>query len=813
MALKKSYFRSTLDTRVVSDLLRERLVIEDIDTDEENGEGAVMIPEEDDSIFINFSRYVHHRGLRRIWSTNGWGRQITRNTLVEALKNYLAVDIAALKILDEFMEEHLPPSLEDDSSNATGEPVRIERINQAFPKIASKCQLGNWILHQAHLKSQSRIYMIRQARQKIERYLEEKPVLHLCCAPNLKTTTYCMKSALKVLDSLSDIDVPIRLRVLEVMDMIGYSGPSEDEEEELRMLVYLNEETVQMSEKCASFILYPGDEEHAAMEKKINDMFDRWAEWRSKMLETNSELELYEISEALIYWGNANGTEDAEIFSQETEILQEEYKKYKGTKIGERYEKAFAGDVPSMLWLGEAYMDGDRGLEESRSLYCLWFLRAAIQNDPKALTYYGVASGWEDNSRSSVVLRTKCLRRADSLGFLPAKAKYAYLLLNGDGCDMDKEKAVSIFQDAINAGSILGSYGLMIHHRTRNDQKNMVLYGEACLGAGHLQCYLELVISLLRYDTSNEEERQSDYAKAYEYCMALKDHPDLHHPPKRTEWTMESLYGKKECQSLAPDLCYYLGLIYYWGLGVPQDREEAVKQWERVEMGEDIQVRESLAYCYITGEGKEQDVKRGMGLLLEKNGYLTGQGGTALAFLHSRTILTERDGAEALEKSNFSRKRDYGRAAFLDGRLYEKGLEVEQSWVQAVELYEQFEGRNDMCRVALARLRLWWCDDMLGNLEAQVSLGMCMVKGEGMEKDVDAGLELWKKAAARGSGEAHIRLYEAYSQGEWVAMDFTKAKEHLEEATNLEEPTGMCLYAEELLDRDEDLTRAIILLE
>ncbi|RKP14297.1 hypothetical protein BJ684DRAFT_5506, partial [Piptocephalis cylindrospora] len=89
-----------------------------------------------------------------------------------------------------------------------------------------------------------------------------------------------------------------------------------------------------------------------------------------------------------------------------------------------------------------------------------WFLRAAIQNDPKALTYYGIASRWEDNSRSSAVLRTKCLGRADSLGFLPAKAKYAYLFWTAAGCDLDEGRAEELFQEAVDAGSILAQVSL-----------------------------------------------------------------------------------------------------------------------------------------------------------------------------------------------------------------------------------------------------------------------------------------------------------------------------------------------------------------
>ncbi|RKP13039.1 hypothetical protein BJ684DRAFT_20445, partial [Piptocephalis cylindrospora] len=822
---KKSYFRSTLDTRVVSDLLKERLAIEDIDTDEdeEGGAGTATIPEEDNSIFINFSRYVCHRGLRRVWSTNGWGRQISYDILVEALKNYLTVDTAALEALNEFMDEFLPRSSEKGSSTATGDPVTIERVNQAFPKIASKCQLGDWILHQVHLKSQSRIYMIRLARQEIEKYLEGRPVYYLCCGSSLKITTDCMKSALKSLDSLSDVDISIHLRILEVMDMIGYSGPAEDEEEELRMLVRFNDEATKLSKKCASFVIYPGEEENTAMRKRIHNWIESWTKWRSKVLKTDSKLKPNNISKAWMIWAGTNDTGEAEKFSQETEILQEEYSKYKGTEIGERYEKAFSGDVPSMLWLGEAYMDGDRGLEENRPLYYLWFLRAAIQNDSKALTYYGIAT----------------------------KAKYAWRLLTAAGRNFDEEKVEGIFQEAADAGSILGFYGLMICNIQRNDQEKVMLYGEACLNAGHLRCYPDLISSLLQHDTSDEQKRQSDYAKAHEYCMILKNHPDLHHLPKKTEWAIESLYEEKEYLSLDSNLRYYLGLIYYWGLGVPQDREEAVKQWEMIEMGEDIRILESLAYCYITGEGKEQDVKRGMDLLLESKGHLTDQGSIALAFLHSRAVHTERDGAEALDKSNFLRRRYYGRAAFLEGRLYEEGLGMEQSWVRAVGIYERFGKESDMCRVALARLRLvghgckkdvewavnvfqdcsapgipsgrqtlatffwykWWCDDMSGNLEAQVSLGMCMIKGEGVKKDVEAGLELWKGASARGSGEAHLCLYKAYSQGEWADVDLNKAMEHLEGAANLDDPVGMYLYAEELLDRDEELARAIALLE
>ncbi|RKP11223.1 hypothetical protein BJ684DRAFT_18157, partial [Piptocephalis cylindrospora] len=478
---RKSYFRSTLDTRVVNDLLKERLAIEDIDTDEESGAGTVMIPEEDDSIFINFSR---------IWSTNGWGRQISRNTLIESLKHHLAVDTTALKALDGFMDEFLPLSSEDDSNAAIGDP--------AFPKIASKCPLGSWILHQIYLKSQPRIYMIQQARQKIKKYLEEEPVYYLCWRHSMMTMTHRIRGSLYAIDSLSDIDISIRLRVVEAMDMVGYRAPTDDEEEVLRTLIRFTDEATQLSAKCASFIIYPGEEEDVAMEKSIRDYLDRWAEWEPKILEIYSGYKLKDISTVFDGLRDTNDTREATYFIQETEALQEEYKRHNGTEAGERYEKAFAGDVPSMLWLGEAYMDGDQGLEENQYLYCLWFLRAAIQNNPKALTYYGIASEWHGCSRYTPVLQYNCLDRAYSLGFLPAKAKYAWSLETGYGWTISKGRSEKIFQEAIDAGSTLGYHGLMLCCSSRNRRKDMILYGETCLDAGHLRCYSDLITSLLR---------------------------------------------------------------------------------------------------------------------------------------------------------------------------------------------------------------------------------------------------------------------------------------------------------------------------
>ncbi|RKP14984.1 hypothetical protein BJ684DRAFT_14729 [Piptocephalis cylindrospora] len=80
-------------------------------------------------------------------------------------------------------------------------------------------------------------------------------------------------------------------------------------------------------------------------------------------------------------------------------------------------------------------------------------------------------------------------------------------------------------------------------------------------------------------------------------------------------------------------------------------------------------------------------------------------------------------------------------------------------------------------------------------------------KGEGVDKDVEVVLELWKGAAVRGFGEAHLCLYQAYSQGEWIDMELAKATEYFEGAANVEGPISIYLFAEKFLDREEGLAR------
>ncbi|RKP14384.1 hypothetical protein BJ684DRAFT_15284 [Piptocephalis cylindrospora] len=171
------------------------------------------------------------------------------------------------------------------------------------------------------------------------------------------------------------------------------------------------------------------------------------------------------------------------------------------------------------------------------------------------------------------------------------------------------------------------------------------------------------------------------------------------------------------------------------------------------------------------------------------------------------------------------------KAASLEGRAYEEGFGTMQSREKAVTKHARFRRNKDMCLVAIGRLHLHGHGCRKDEEKTVKIFQECSASGilsgrqtlatffwykwwcEGIERDIKVGLDLLEKAAARGSDEAHLFLYQIYLQGEWTTANLTKAKEHFEETESLEDPFAMRLFAEELLNQDQDLARPIFLLE
>ncbi|MFA5687831.1 MAG: tetratricopeptide repeat protein [Kiritimatiellales bacterium] len=69
-----------------------------------------------------------------------------------------------------------------------------------------------------------------------------------------------------------------------------------------------------------------------------------------------------------------------------------------------------------------------------------------------------------------------------------------------------------------------------------------------------------------------------------------------------------------------------------------------------------------------------------------------------------------------------------------------------------------------------------------GRVEAQTSLGCAYIDGDGVEQDIDKGIDSWRKAAERGFFGAQYNLGEAYYEGVSIPQNYVKAEKWLRRA-------------------------------
>jgi uncharacterized protein len=106
-------------------------------------------------------------------------------------------------------------------------------------------------------------------------------------------------------------------------------------------------------------------------------------------------------------------------------------------------------------------------------------------------------------------------------------------------------------------------------------------------------------------------------------------------------------------------------------------------------------------------------------------------------------------------------------------------------------------------------LAYWSAQAKRGNPEAMREVGTAQLNGNGMTKDVEAGVNLLKKAADAGDIPAMLRLAQTYASGSDVAMDVREAYRWYGRAANAGSPEGQYQlglgYARGLgVDKDEE---------
>jgi TPR repeat protein/GTP-binding protein EngB required for normal cell division len=247
-------------------------------------------------------------------------------------------------------------------------------------------------------------------------------------------------------------------------------------------------------------------------------------------------------------------------------------------------------------------------------------------------------------------------------------------------------------------------------------------------------------------------------------------------------------WSRKQYQPLAenpfpsPHAQYRLGMMYERGYGVDASSEEAIKQYSlAVRRGSkeakesligmadkqaDVQAQWILGCLYLEGAGVvEREERAAVEWLLRAasqghDGALRrlielGREGErhplqyALGQLYEEGKGIEKNYQEAVLWYELSAKTDKADAPLRLGLLYESGgYGIEKDEKTAVNLYWLAAAHSN--KTAVARL-IALANEQQGNYpEAQYVLGDLYLKGEGVEKNYQAGIAYWLQAARQG---------------------------------------------------------------
>jgi TPR repeat protein len=200
-----------------------------------------------------------------------------------------------------------------------------------------------------------------------------------------------------------------------------------------------------------------------------------------------------------------------------------------------------------------------------------------------------------------------------------------------------------------------------------------------------------------------------------------------------------------------------LGLMYYFGKGVPEDLQQAIGWLTKAAEKNDAIAQYYLGKTY--SEGKywlEKDDKKALEWLTKaaEQGHSTARGLLAEMYVDIDEKSVPWDWAKAAELGLANAQYQMGHM-YATGRDYSKSgrnVEMTQDYKQSIDWYTQ-AAKQDYER-------------------AQYALGLIYYDGIAAPQDFKKAFGWFTKAAEQGDAEAQVKLAEMYSKGKGMPIDY-----------------------------------------
>ena len=378
------------------------------------------------------------------------------------------------------------------------------------------------------------------------------------------------------------------------------------------------------------------------------------------------------------------------------------------SKAFEQYRKAAEqGDAKAQYEFGRCYYIGYGVMQDRTEAVKLW-RNAASHGCAKAQRMLGdcyyIGKGVEQNFAEAV----KWYRKAAEQGDAKAQFELGICYYIGNGVEKNQAKAEEWYNKAAKQGDI--SFRVMLEYY--RERQNYKIANTAEL------------LELVKYAKCRKAAELGDATAQYE-----------------------------------------LGICYYFGYGVEEDKVEA-KRWhckaaeqfrKAAEQGDTV-AQYSLGICYFTGYGVEEDQAKavqwygkGKQFHMTKEGTPGMLGGRYNIGLHGFPI------DDAIEWYFKAAEQGDANAQYSLGIFYEYGgYGVEMDEVEAIKWFRKSAKQN--------------------NAQAQFELGWCYATGSGVAKDEAEAIKWLRKSAKQNNVDAQFELGRCFATGYGVAKDNVEAK-------------------------------------
>ena len=364
-------------------------------------------------------------------------------------------------------------------------------------------------------------------------------------------------------------------------------------------------------------------------------------------------------------------------------------------------------------------------------------------------------------------------RKSAEQGHAEAQLLLGDYYREGQGVAKDIDQAVSLYQKAAEQGNAAAQYNLgnwFLFNKT--DKFDNMIKEVKSVESG----YLDLFSSLcdLSKKARTIDDRLAVDKKIYEIIAKTNELDEQEKVLKKEKEESEKEAVKWYCKAADQGhsgAISKLGYCYEYDKGVNKDIAKAVKFYRQAADLGDPEAQIRLAFCYDEGNGVDKDFQEAVKWYRKaaEQGSGIAQNCLGRCYLFGHGV--DENSQEAVKWYRKAAEQGIVRAQYELGHMYFNGDKAHKDTKEAIKWYRKAaEHLDNDYIVSEFDKQTFWTEF------AQVELGHCYHKGEGVKKDFKEAVKWYRKAADNGNGLAEFCLGICYKNGWGVNKDLQQAE-------------------------------------